>query len=85
MQLAESLHSEMQSFHPIRVLQMLSRNRISFPREFSPFKALEFMKNLEAPGKCEASGEVKWRQYTQKGIYPTDFGFPDLPVYLHVL
>ena len=43
------------------------------------------MKNLEAPGKCEASGEVKWRQYTQKGIYPTDFGFPDLPVYLHVL
>ena len=57
-QIAESLHSEMRSFHPIHVLRMFSRNR---------FKALEFMKNLKAPGKCEASGEVKSRLYTQKG------------------
>ena len=66
----------MRSFHPIHVLRMFSRNR---------FKALEFMKNLKAPGKCEASGEVKSRLYTQKGHLSHWFLFLDLPVYLHAL
>ena len=37
------------------------------------------MKNLETSSKCKASGEVKSRQYTQKGIYPTDFCFNPQP------